>query len=212
MELKVRCHCGQKFKFDVEPVEGRMPFAVACPICGTDGTDVANTVLGQLFPRPALTPITVAVAAPIAVATSAPVGLRVGTVAASAPPIVSDNDVPRFVQKTAMPTEKPVGQGNIFLGILGAVIGAGIGAGVIFALAALMEFSMPILCILIGLLSGAGARLAYRGSDSTLGFFAAAVTLVAVGITMFFLFGFGAIFGIISLIVSVSTAWKIGSG
>lgn len=211
MELKVRCHCGQKFKFDVEPVDGRMPFTVACPTCGTDGTEAANSALGQMFPRPALASVAAA-AAPVAVAMSAPVGLRVGSVPAAPPPVVSDDNVPRFVQKGVMPTEKPLGQGNIFLGILGAGIGAGVGAGVLFLLASFMGFSMPILCILIGLLAGVGARVAYQGSDSTLGFFAAGVTLIATVITMFFLFGIGGIFGIFSLLFSVSTAWKIGSG
>jgi hypothetical protein len=28
MEIKVHCLCGQKFKFDVEPVNGAMPFPV----------------------------------------------------------------------------------------------------------------------------------------------------------------------------------------
>jgi hypothetical protein len=49
MELKVVCGCGQKYKFDVEPVNGRMPFAVNCPVCGVDGTVAANAILaGQL--------------------------------------------------------------------------------------------------------------------------------------------------------------------
>src|SRR5204862_3255484 len=44
-EIKVECDCGQRFKFDVEPVHGRMPFPVACPNCGADATEKANTVL-----------------------------------------------------------------------------------------------------------------------------------------------------------------------
>jgi len=28
MELKVVCDCGQKFKFEVEPVNGQMPFNI----------------------------------------------------------------------------------------------------------------------------------------------------------------------------------------
>ena len=47
MELKVICNCGQKFKFDVEPVNGLMPFTVNCPVCGLDGTGAANTLLAQ---------------------------------------------------------------------------------------------------------------------------------------------------------------------
>jgi hypothetical protein len=47
MELKVVCKCGQKFKFDVEPVNGRMPFAVNCPVCNGDGTAAANALLSE---------------------------------------------------------------------------------------------------------------------------------------------------------------------
>src|ERR1700734_982913 len=50
MELKVACDCGQNYAFDVEPVDGRMPTRVNCPACGTDGTEVANNLLGQHFP------------------------------------------------------------------------------------------------------------------------------------------------------------------
>lgn len=50
MEIKIQCDCGQKFKFDVEPVHGRMPFTVNCPVCGVDGTARANVLLQQLLP------------------------------------------------------------------------------------------------------------------------------------------------------------------
>ena len=42
MDLKVVCYCGQKYKFDVEPVDGRMPHTVMCAVCGADGTVLAN--------------------------------------------------------------------------------------------------------------------------------------------------------------------------
>ena len=48
MEIKIQCDCGQRFKFDVEPVNGRMPFVVNCPTCGADGTEKANEVLRQI--------------------------------------------------------------------------------------------------------------------------------------------------------------------
>src|SRR5580704_6661744 len=54
MELKVVCDCGQKYKFDVEPVHGRMPFPINCPICGADGTPLANNLLGQMPPGAAV--------------------------------------------------------------------------------------------------------------------------------------------------------------
>src|ERR1043165_1629377 len=38
LPIKVLCGCGQKYAFEVEPVNGRMPSRVACPVCGADGT------------------------------------------------------------------------------------------------------------------------------------------------------------------------------
>ncbi len=58
--VNIYCACGQKFSFDVQPVDGRMPFPAACPACGQDGTHQANQViarilngLGQPLPAPA---------------------------------------------------------------------------------------------------------------------------------------------------------------
>ena len=43
--VKIRCGCGQKYSFDVYPLNGRMPAAVKCPVCGADGTAVADEVI-----------------------------------------------------------------------------------------------------------------------------------------------------------------------
>ncbi len=45
--VKVQCGCGQRYAFDVEPVHGRMPSPVACPVCGADGTLAANEIIAQ---------------------------------------------------------------------------------------------------------------------------------------------------------------------
>lgn len=45
--VKIHCGCGQHYAFDVEPVSGRMPYQIACPTCGADGTEAANTVIDQ---------------------------------------------------------------------------------------------------------------------------------------------------------------------
>src|SRR5690348_3297737 len=47
MEIKVLCACGTKYKFDVEPVNQRMPWPVNCPACGADGTPQANEIIQQ---------------------------------------------------------------------------------------------------------------------------------------------------------------------
>lgn len=63
--IKVQCACGQRFAFDVEPLNGRMPSAVACPVCGADGTTAANQIIAQkLAAQPPVAAAPVAVAGP----------------------------------------------------------------------------------------------------------------------------------------------------
>ena len=45
LPVKIQCGCGQKYAFDIEPVCGRMPGRVVCPVCGLDGTRVANEII-----------------------------------------------------------------------------------------------------------------------------------------------------------------------
>ena len=47
MDVKVLCQCGAKFQFPIEPVDGRMPVPVKCPVCGVDATEAANAVIAQ---------------------------------------------------------------------------------------------------------------------------------------------------------------------
>jgi hypothetical protein len=47
--VKIECECGQRYAFDVEPVDGRMPAAIACPTCGADGTPAANESITRHF-------------------------------------------------------------------------------------------------------------------------------------------------------------------
>lgn len=53
MTLKLDCGCGERFAFDVEPVEGRMPAEVACPACGRDMTAAANAGIADRQARDA---------------------------------------------------------------------------------------------------------------------------------------------------------------
>jgi uncharacterized protein YxjI len=64
MEIKIECGCGTKYKFDVEPVNGRMPIGIVCPNCGASGITEANYQISQKLgstppafsPPPAATP------------------------------------------------------------------------------------------------------------------------------------------------------------
>ena len=109
MEIKVQCDCGQKFKFDVEPVNGQMPFAVKCPVCGFDGTPRANVILQQLLasapPQSASAPAPLSIAAaaapapaytpPPAPAPMRPAGLSINRPPPpqAAPPPETDEDI-----------------------------------------------------------------------------------------------------------------------
>ena len=64
--VKIQCGCGQPYAFDVEPILGQMPSAIARPSCGADGTAAANAYLAQSSPAP--------MAAAVAPVRSAPVG------------------------------------------------------------------------------------------------------------------------------------------
>src|SRR5579872_7120469 len=90
MELKVVCHCGQKYKFDVEPVNRQMPFTVSCPVCGLDGTNLANNMLAQMpmAPVAAATPMPPIPPPVPAGASMQTVGLRVNREVA-APPVMA---------------------------------------------------------------------------------------------------------------------------
>jgi hypothetical protein len=213
MELKVVCDCGQKYKFDVEPAGGRMPFAVNCPVCNADGTAAANALLVGRFsaagPPAALVP-----PPPPAPPEAGGLGinLEAHAPAASEPP-------PSPVAAAAIPPLKALAAAkpaktancNLGLGIAGAVLGAGVGAGLMYGFFLLAEFRFPLLGTGIGALAGLGARLLGRGSDATLGIITGVIALVAVGGTLYFMYHSLPPINILSMIVSVSVAYKVAS-
>lgn len=79
LPVKVVCRCGQKYSFEVEPYNGRMPQTIACPVCGADGTASANEIIARslaapppprapgLAPAPALAPALAPAPAPVPV-------------------------------------------------------------------------------------------------------------------------------------------------
>jgi hypothetical protein len=62
MKVKVQCPCGTRFEFEVEPVNGRMPVAINCPVCNADATELANAIIRQ---QSAATPPVGIAAAPV---------------------------------------------------------------------------------------------------------------------------------------------------
>ncbi len=66
MEIKIQCGCGAKYKFEVEPVNGRMPVPAVCPNCGANGTYEANQQIAQKLGTAASAPAPAAAYAPAA--------------------------------------------------------------------------------------------------------------------------------------------------
>ena len=75
MEIKILCGCGTKYKFDVEPVNGRMPIRVQCPGCNADGTTDANQIIAQKIPYAPRPPVVLLEPSEMAAASSP--GLRI---------------------------------------------------------------------------------------------------------------------------------------
>jgi hypothetical protein len=100
---------------------------------------------------------------------------------------------------------------NLNKGILGAFLGAGLGIGLMWAFYALAGFRFPLLGVGIGVLTGYGARLLFKGTDSTLGYISGGIALVAVVATLFLMYGTFPIISIISVAVSVSVAYRLAS-
>lgn len=91
--IKIECGCGQRYAFDVEPVNGRMPTRVACPSCGSDGTDTANDTIARLFPSdssPVVRLIELPSQARVATATiESPMPPPMASTMAAAPPVLA---------------------------------------------------------------------------------------------------------------------------
>ncbi len=215
MELKVVCQCGQKYKFDVEPVNGQMPFAVNCPVCNADGTATANTLLAQTFSsQPPSIPEEIAESRATAIPAG---GLRINKAPNEsavpnpiAPPAsVPRTNVPSRPLAPALQNVKPVNEFNLGLGILGAVLGAALGAGLMYGFFVWADFRFPLMGTGIGALAGFGARLLYKGTDTTLGIIAGCIALLATAGTLYLMYGDVAGLFIISMVVSVSLAYKI---
>lgn len=189
IELKVYCDCGQKFKFDVEPINGRMPFTVACPICHRDGTTKANDLLQQMTVFKQVEPALAGAPSPIAPppfvpkpAALPPMGapppaharMRVNVPAPAPAPAQPSADAPppseappRFgaAGVAAVAATGPTKQPSFGLGILGGFTGALIGA-VIYYLIFKTTGVRTGMALVIGGLAGFGAHWLGKGEGS----------------------------------------------
>ena len=102
-------------------------------------------------------------------------------------------------------------ESSLAKGIMGAVFGALVGVGAMFGFYTLAGFRFPLLGVGIGILTGYSARLMFKGGNSTLGYVSGGVALAAVVATLFLMYGTFPLMSIISVVVSVSFAYRIAS-
>jgi len=208
MEIKIQCDCGQKFKFDVEPVNGRMPWEVNCPVCGLSGTDKANWIISHNAPASISAPLTpigsVSSAPPAAIPippppTAVPLAAPIpsgeapkprlvisrphAAPAAGTAPAMASPAVPRPVPMRPAPVveqELPSTNTLFFRGVLGAFAGALLGMGIWYGIAVATGYQLGIVAWGIGALTGFGARLLAREGNTALGVVSALFAAVAI--------------------------------
>ena len=124
--------------------------------------------------------------------------------------------MPKPIQPPTLevPTAEPetVGKSRLGLGILGALMGAGLGAGIMYAFYEWAGFRFPLLGVGIGVLTGFGAKLLNKGTENTLGMISGGIAMLAVVGTLYLMYGTFPMISIISVVVSVSFAYRIATG
>ena len=195
MEVKLACDCGQHYAFDVEPVDRRMPVPIQCPACGNDGTPLADAYLEQhLPPQPPQS-----VAKPGAIRLSTPPAEAPTRSAVLAPPPPAH--LPPTHPASSGPGAKSAPTGSyldrmpdaptfsLLRGGIGAFLGAVVSSALLIGLSVAIGFRFPLFGVIIGYLTGIGARWMARGTDNSLGIVASAIALLAVTGSLVFLFG-----------------------
>lgn len=108
-------------------------------------------------------------------------------------------------------TNESAGNPNLGMGILGALLGAAVGIGAMFGFYTLAGFRFPLLGVGIGILTGFGAKILFKGGDEKLGYISGAIALAAVVGTLYLMYGAFPILNIISVVVSATMAYRIAS-
>jgi hypothetical protein len=121
LPVKIQCGCGQKYSFDVEPVNGLMASTIACPVCGADGTVVANQVIAQ----------TMAAQAPIAPAPGLKLSAVAEPAAPVAPPPALPSNAPRSIGRPGSASPKLEWYEQVWIALPFALVfvGGAIGGG-----------------------------------------------------------------------------------
>ncbi|MBA4146805.1 MAG: hypothetical protein H0X66_01730 [Verrucomicrobia bacterium] len=212
MDLKIQCHCGTKYKFEFQPVDGRVPFQVICPTCGTDATEFANSRVQDMMGGAPATPSIAATtgAAPMspaisaassAPATSLPSKLRVRSEAPApaihddqsdggAAPVARPARAPMFVPPPVTPLlEQNEGLSpRFFLGVLGGLLGVLVGCLVWYAFVHFTGKNFRIVAVVVGFAAGLGTKIFSKDlGKSELGSITGAFVLVGLIFTAYFI-------------------------
>ena len=138
-----------------------------------------------------------------------PVTQSLPSAAASAAPGMAYAPASAAAQSVVPETPEAPRDIRLPLGILGALLGALIGSGILYAVHHWGEFRFPWLALLgigIGVLTGGGAKLLFKGGSKALGITSGAIALAAVVGTLFLTYGAFSLPGIITAVVSVTMA------
>lgn len=203
MELKIQCGCGSRYKFDVEPVDGRVPAPLSCPNCQASWTEVANSMIADTLAASTQSQPAAAAAAPIsssappppAVPPPARMGLRLSSHAAppeaeapalaaapaseAAPePVAAPRRAPRV--PTLDPLVEQYDTGQFGRGFLGAAAGAFLGGLAFYLLFAHTGVRLKIIALGVGFLAGMGARLLGKDRSKELAIIGALLSIVMI--------------------------------
>jgi hypothetical protein len=213
MEIKIQCYCGTKYKFDVEPVNGRVPFPVKCPQCGVDASEFANSYVQQRLgiaspPAPVVSASAAqgaVAAAPFSPTTATTAGepklrVRRDHPAPTSPSAAAEADGPAPPEApvarphftppvTTFASEQDAGMSPRFLlGVLGGVLGVVVGCLIWYLIFHFTGTRLRLLAVLVGFTGGLGAKLLSKDEGSgPLGFLTATLTLVGIVLTAYFI-------------------------
>jgi hypothetical protein len=112
-----------------------------------------------------------------------------------------------------MQTNPATQTNNFLLGIVGALLGATVAVGFMVGSRIFFGFSFPLFGTIMGAMIGFGARLLYRGTDSSLGGVAALIAFLVIGATLYLMFGvLGLLMSLMAIVIGTAAAFKIASG
>lgn len=205
MELKIQCNCGTKFKFEFEPVNGRVPFAVVCPSCKTDATEFTNSWVAQQLgitttqtvaaePAPATPPASEPSRPKLRIGSSshapAPAPSAAEPEGVVAAPVAAPPPKAAFLPNSgAYANLTPPDEGltpKFFYGLAGAVAGTALGCAIWYVIFHFTGLNLRLFALIVGVGGGFGARLCSKDEGSSqLGMITCVIVLCGIVFTAY---------------------------